>query len=120
MTKTLREGEDSMAPTHSPTAPANESHSQEAQHSPLPWKYLREDCDVVIRSADDMWIAAMQRFALMVSDDGTRNAAFIVRACNHHEALLDALKEAVEEVGRFGHGSIAIHLRKVIANAEEK
>ncbi|HVQ15604.1 MAG TPA: hypothetical protein VMS40_18510 [Vicinamibacterales bacterium] len=96
----MYEDEEKVEPTD--TAPTNESHAQEAQHSPLPWRVFDEDFanhhfpgieapeySVVIWGHEHEQTGVRGRTA----EEARDNAAFIVRACNNHEALLAALKE---------------------------
>jgi len=103
MTKISREGADIMAPTHIPTASANESHAQETQHSPLPWNVGGPNLPSVggeegacgVEDREGMTICDTWPSANVDSDSpllARANAEFIVRACNNHEALLDALR----------------------------
>lgn len=47
--------------------------------------------------------------------DAEANAAFIVRACNSHDALLEALKQAVEWDGCDSEGVDAVWLEQARA-----
>ncbi len=63
-------------------------------HSPLPWKLIESvDLDNRIRDATDYWICDV---GYSHNETDTANAAFIVRACNSHADLLEALKRLIE------------------------
>lgn len=69
-------------------------------HSAYPYRIRHDNGDDSTREVGECWHLADARLIASAPE------------------LLAALKVAVEEVGRYGHGSIAMDLRKVIANAE--
>jgi hypothetical protein len=77
----------------------------EAKHTQLPWDwsvgviYARFESGEVVAATDGTPFAAM--------DGATQcaNAAFIVRACNSHDALVEALKELLGVSCVFGQSS---------------
>lgn len=105
MTKISREGAVSADRESSRPASAAVSH---AQHSQLPWTVeIDDNGQANLYAADDQWIALMPHQCLgSLEALMHRNAAFIVRAVNHHEALLTALKGLVRE---FEHASV-VHI----------
>lgn len=100
MKEILREGAPGRTPVVPRTAAENESHASEAQPSPLPWRIeLDGNGQANVYGADDQWIAIMPHQCLGSLEAVMHvNAKLIVRACNHHEALLAALKVAEEFV----------------------
>jgi hypothetical protein len=70
----------------------------EAKHTPTPWDwsvgviYARFEAGEIIAATDGTPFAAM--------DGATQsaNAAYIVRACNSHAALVEALKECADRL----------------------
>jgi hypothetical protein len=61
----------------------------EQKHSPLPWRISNQGDKFSIKSRDELFI---------VSQLGMANAQFIVRACNAHEELLEAMKKVEEMI----------------------
>lgn len=131
----MRAGEDITEPTDSPTASTAVSHAQEAPHSPLPWRVFDEDFanhhfpgieapeySVVIWGHEHEQTGVRGRTA----EEARDNAAFIVRACNHHEALLAALKALHDDIADYARinnlGGFDNHCmrqaRAAIANVE--
>ena len=55
----------------------------------LPWVVSHRGGGVGLRSADDLYIGHMHESVVWAE----ANAAFIVRACNAHDALVEALRE---------------------------
>ena len=64
------------------------------KHTPTPWRIGRNGTDYCVFAGEDGLVADCD-----TSDDACgnktdiANAAFIVRACNSHQALVDALKD---------------------------
>lgn len=77
-----------------------------AEHSPLPWKVdMTHRGDQIFVDADG------EELGYLYTNDGAdeptwlpveANAAFIVRACNSHAALVEALTKALELLERNG------------------
>lgn len=91
MKEILREGVPGVEAITSRTAAENESPSQ---HTPAPWSVA--ECSGI---HDHMVVDSMGVVIAEIYDADGRyaaNAAFIVRACNHHETLLAALKDAID------------------------
>jgi hypothetical protein len=71
-------------------------------HTPTPWDYYENDGEPAIVTNDGTWRGTVAKVEL------SEDAAFIVRACNAHDALVEALEMArsriqwlaVEEVRR--------------------
>lgn len=62
-----------------------------------------------------------EEVATCYGDNGHANAHAIVRACNSHQALIDALKEALPFVAQAlgdGDRGLSADIRAVIASAE--
>lgn len=80
----------------SPSGSQAEPAAANAGHTPLPWDYER---DLDPRDLLRPWVGQLvsNRFSAMACgtdlDEATANAAFIVRACNSHYELLEALTD---------------------------
>ena len=74
-----------------------------AKHTPGPWQGYMENKTAYIESKADQKIIAS--CGITTSPESKANAAFIVRACNSHDALVEAL-EALE--------ARALEMRKLI------
>ena len=69
------------------------------KHTPGPWKTKH---GLSIRAPDDKELAEMIR-DWDIAFEAQANAEFIVRACNSHYELLEALKEGKSEFDRMFH-----------------
>lgn len=72
-----------------------------SQHTALPWSaHMINTATVNIRAGEISVAAVYRHIGNPVLHDrageGDNNAAFIVRACNSHAALVEALKECLE------------------------
>lgn len=83
-----------------------------AAHSPLPWRSR----EAAIFDARDV-IATLYGDHCAFETDHS-NAAFIVRACNAHYQMLEALRAAEEILQADGHLNVAGTARDAIAAAE--
>jgi len=112
------------------------------EHTKLPWRIDRMATDggAPIIVADECWLHRTRTIAKVLYEYGSEdpevlsNAAFIVKACNCHDELLEALKRCrlelsycSEQLAHFGrkvkHGSIADALmiaNEIIAKCEGK
>ena len=89
------------------------------QHTPTPWKF--EESTMTLRSApSNYWLATFDSFDGAINNKA--NAAFIVRAVNSHEALLEAVKKALKYVQRAEpiDCQLEVDLKDTIAQAEGK
>lgn len=59
------------------------------QHPPTPWSASNNE----IRSLNSVLLATMQKHLLINGINQEANAEFIVKACNSHEALVEALED---------------------------
>lgn len=80
----------------------------EVKHTPLPYNISHNDDngDIVVRAKDNNTIVAnveADYYNPYGNDNKTieANAAFIVKACNSHYTLLEALKEALIVIERM-------------------
>jgi len=85
-----------MTPTQSPTNP---HAAGKAAHSPLPWSVRASRNDegygLLICDEDQTILAGMDTWLGPTPEaEMEANAAFIVRACNSHAALVEALEAA--------------------------
>ena len=102
-------------------------------HTPTPWSIDKEtinDPDVVIESKSGCFVAQVSSDA--DDTEAQANAAFIVRAVNAHEELLDNIRQAIraleaglDDTGEcIGHVStmdcVVDDLKQAIAKAEGK
>ena len=94
-------------------------------HTPTPWYALV--CDVKGHGSllnDTGLMIADCAYATEHENEGEVNAAFIVRACNAHEALVAALRDACDFVtpDRWGKGRPAWYDKActALALAEDK
>lgn len=69
-------------------------------HTPGPWHAEEWTCHAptTVRAADGVVVAECATGRAI--DNAIADAAFIVRACNSHDDLLAALREAVEQLER--------------------
>lgn len=83
-----------------PPAPFNQKRNKmAAEHTKLPWKVSKASLDgkeLFVRGDDVTIVACRHRLPYPLSN---ANMEFIVRACNSHDALLEACKAAVEATG---------------------
>ena len=65
-------------------------------HTPTPWKVCKWNQTLTISNGDEDGIAFINPHdeKIVLKDVDNANAAFIVRAVNNHEALLEALLKA--------------------------
>jgi hypothetical protein len=63
------------------------------QHTPTPWEIEAISGDLVLAAVGDECVIAY----LPPNPNRAANAAFIVRACNAHEQLVEALQAAVQQ-----------------------
>ena len=108
-----------------------EEYNREAkvEHTPGPWKaYKNEEkqfINIFAKSKKDGKIADRVAYVLGVEYPDTidrkaeANAAFIVRACNCHDELLEALKDAKAEMLAFSM-DVPKSVDAAIAKAEAK
>jgi hypothetical protein len=84
----------------------------EAKHTPTPWRvidnepgngYGSMDITPLLIEGESYAIAAV--IGDVAGIDPQANAAFIVRACNSHDALVEALKELLGVSCVFGQSS---------------
>ena len=61
------------------------------KHTPTPWRLGRNGTDYCVFFGDEKFVADCEASD---TDEDRANAAFIVRAVNSHQALVDALKDA--------------------------
>ena len=65
------------------------------QHTETPWKLIKDGCEhtIVKKNAKegDEFVLATSEWLTLKDED----AAFIVKACNNHEMLVDALEKAL-------------------------
>jgi hypothetical protein len=73
-----------------------------AQHTPTPWTVMADGRHIVRNTKDGTTIVADcgEPSRHFVKEPEKGNAAFIVRACNSHEALVAALKAAMPALER--------------------
>ncbi len=70
-----------------------------ATHTKTPWRIGRNGADYCVFAGDEKFIADCDRSDDMDgSPEDIANAAFIVRAANSHDALVEALKKTVSVV----------------------
>ena len=91
-------------------------------HTPTPWHVLTTPIECLIRAEN--FEETFQNIAATpgLNRNAEANAAFIVRACNAHDALLDACKMLLKVLSRDcdaeAFGSEISHAEGVIAQAE--
>jgi hypothetical protein len=97
----------------------------EIKHTPTPWYVSLEDGMPILgangaRICDtDVCDAESELEALVLETQQSIDAAFIVRACNAHEELLAAAKDALQRLKAAGRIANA-GLEDAIANAAGK
>lgn len=72
-------------------------------HTPTPWTFYRDEDNHIVcvvndaaKLSDRRQIAQPGKFMSRSFDENQANMAFIVRACNVHEELVEAAQKAVE------------------------
>ena len=72
----------------------------ETKHTETPWNYKAPGFPTVFAEALNGWVVADCGVISSISDYSTcrANAEFIVRACNSHDELLEALEALVSHV----------------------
>lgn len=93
-----------------------------SKHTPVPWFSLSGGY-ISASVGPDWYSKLVARTQSAIEEDGRANAAFIVRACNAHDDLLEACKEAAEWLESGANGDAwalapAKTLRAAIARAE--
>jgi hypothetical protein len=101
--------------------------TNQTKHTATPWKAEKRnvECQRTILSAAGGYLAIIGNPWTPYDDETEANAAFIVTACNSHDELLEACKEALKQLSERGHlyheEQLAItKLEKAIAKAEGK
>lgn len=61
-------------------------------HTPTPWTYIASNCSNFVHIETDTDHSTIATLAKGTKSQKEANAAFIVRACNAHELLVEALK----------------------------
>jgi hypothetical protein len=96
------------------------------QHTPTPWRNI----DGIIYGHDDHsvgethFIRQPKQVGMPLNGEGVfkHNAAFIVKACNQHDMLVEAIQfaltDAEEQHGQIDYDTITI-LRDAIAKAKD-
>ena len=93
-------------------------------HTPGPWSIFdqHDATRINIRGPNEEFVAdcadgfySDETDDWVMADESLPNAAFIVRACNNHDALLEALKQAVEWDGCDSEGVDAVWLEQARA-----
>ena len=72
------------------------------KHTPTPWTANGRD----IETADGLFLASAYTMSYSSAPTAADNAAFIVRACNSHAALVNALQLMTEKVEARGGGLV--------------
>ena len=103
----------------------------EVKHTPGPWYYRKTKIDGITNydvmaedGEEDPWFIAMVMKSANPDLSGKENAAFIVRACNSHYEMLEALRElyldlvANDQDGLIEHVEPMRKARDAIAKAE--
>lgn len=86
----------------------------QVQHTPTPW--LKAELGVVRNEVDNYLVA---RCIGDTDQEADANAAFIVRAVNSHEAMLEALKLVVRDLKKYGkYEASSVYLELIISQAE--
>ena len=85
------------------------AQGQQTEHTPTPYEYPI-DCGCIF--SED------REIALVHGEDRAANAAFIVRACNSHDALVEACKQALYAIPTT-HGAFQT-VRKAITSATKE
>lgn len=82
-------------------------------HSPLPWKF-RDGGDIFEANSD----RSILRSTMYLSwAKATENAAFIVRCCNSHDALVSALAELLDREWQDDEGMPTLEAARSKARA---
>lgn len=100
-----------------------------SQHTPTPWTFIMagEDKTQVLIDSEEKLVLHGSSCASMSKKEAKANAAFIVKAVNSHEALLNGAQKALEELSNWVEGqngyepeNAIVYLKKAIAQAEGK
>ena len=97
------------------------------KHTPTPWRVdSKYRADIIGADGRDVAETALSASYRRPLEDQYANAAFIVRACNAHEAMREALKHAFDAL--HAHGGLAyeengktagVRIRAALKLAEE-
>lgn len=96
---------------------------QERKHSPLPWAIINAVEGHIVTTGEPEYrdrtgLAIVRSWKGMPTEkEAEANAAFIVRACNNHHKLVEALREVYETVD-FKNDDLAVKIHGVLAEAE--
>lgn len=112
--------------------------TETAQHSPIPWQWMREDDDYNMIPCEPFWqsenysgnkyicdangnrIVGVGEYDVMNGDNHAENAAFIVRATNHYELMLNLLREVYKSQGvTNGNSEISAKIEKAFDSMGE-
>lgn len=100
------------------------------KHTPLPWTTRKSgtsgDVGIAAPGCEGVIAECFEEFAAkfyMLPEEAAANAEFIVLACNSHEDLLRAAREALQTLDRLPADTLTVpgvsrHLRSAIAKAE--
>lgn len=91
----------------------------ETKHTPGPW-YQHRTKDKVYANVRSANVGCIADCGSRSDSIAQANAAFIVRACNSHDKLLEACKTALWELqGNLEHGTAKPIIEAAIAEAEK-
>lgn len=77
-----------------------DKHTPSLEHSELPWKLTGDG--FILNPKDDLIKISLREYrSAHGSAEETANAEYIIKACNNHYALLEALKEAKEIIRKL-------------------
>jgi hypothetical protein len=81
----------------------------EPKHTPIPWRigyYNAQKCTIGIvvdtDAGEDVVAEVCHHDGYLPGEFGEANAAFIVRACNSHDALLAACRRLLDVIDEYG------------------
>jgi len=91
------------------------------KHTPLPWKvyYAKNNGQLILGTGEESGQAIQSHNGAFWRDEAEAkaNAEFVVKACNSHYELLEALESVKEYVHNFGESHLIEIVDKAIAKA---
>lgn len=93
------------------------------KHTPLPWKvyYAKNNGQIILGTGEENGCAIQNHSGAFWRDDeeAKANAEFVVRACNSHYELLEALEQVIDHCVRyFNLGDVGGDEAEILDNAK--
>lgn len=96
-------GRGEASPLHERSGLRPEAPSREPDHTPPPWRVTRNGSIIAGDDSDPVGVAEGSRYG---TKEAEANAALIVRAVNHHDKLVSALRGLLDTTEMLGPPSL--------------